>query len=56
MENLYSEFGDPKYMASPVIKKLVRAKRFGVHTQCGFYTYDENGKMIGAEPISNEKN
>ncbi len=56
MENLYSEFGDPKYMASPVIKKLVRAKRFGVHTQCGFYTYDENGKMIGAEPISNDKN
>lgn len=56
MENLYSEFGDPKYMASPVIKKLVRAKRFGVHTQCGFYTYDENGKIIGSEPISNEKN
>ncbi len=55
MENLYSEFGDPMYMASPVIKKLNRAKRFGVHTCCGFYKYDENGKIIGNGPLSNEK-
>ncbi|NEW82087.1 MAG: 3-hydroxyacyl-CoA dehydrogenase family protein [Mariniphaga sp.] len=55
MENLYSEFGDPRYMASPVIKKLNRAKRFGVHTCCGFYKYDENGKIIGNGPLSNEK-
>jgi 3-hydroxybutyryl-CoA dehydrogenase len=55
MENLYSEFGDPRYMASPVIKKLNRAKRFGVHTCCGFYKYDENGKIIGPGPLSNER-
>ncbi len=55
MENLYSEFGDPRYMASPVIKKLNRAKRFGVHTCCGFYKYDENGKIIGNGPLSTEK-
>ena len=55
MENLYSEFGDPRYMASPVIKKLNRAKRFGVHTCCGFYTYDQNGKIIGAGPLSTER-
>ena len=55
MENLYSEFGDPRYMASPVIKKLNRAKRFGVHTCCGFYKYDVNGKIIGTGPLSNEK-
>lgn len=55
MENLYSEFGDPRYMASPVIKKLVRAKRYGVHTCCGFYKYDENGKVIGSGPLSTEK-
>lgn len=54
-ENLYSEFGDPRYMASPVIKKLNRAKRFGVHTCCGFYKYDENGKIIGTGPLSQEK-
>lgn len=54
-ENLYSEFGDPRYMASPVIKKLNRAKRFGVHTCCGFYKYDKNGKIIGTGPLSQEK-
>ena len=55
MENLYSEFGDPMYMASPVIKKLVRAKRFGIHTCCGFYKYDQNGKIIGTGPLSTDK-
>jgi 3-hydroxybutyryl-CoA dehydrogenase len=55
MENLYSEFGDPRYMASPVIKKLNRAKRFGVQTCCGFYKYDENGKIIEPSPLSTEK-
>lgn len=55
MENLYSEFGDPRYMASPVIKKLNRAKRFGVHTCGGFYKYDENGKIIGTGPLNNER-
>jgi 3-hydroxybutyryl-CoA dehydrogenase len=55
MENLYSEFGDPRYMASPVIKKLVRAKRFGVHTCCGFYKYNENGNILGAGPLSAER-
>lgn len=55
MENLYSEFGDPMYMASPVIKKLVRAKRYGIHTCCGFYKYDQNGKIIGTGPLSTDK-
>ena len=55
MENLYSEFGDPRYMASPVIKKLVRAKRYGVQTCCGFYTYDQNGKIVSPGLISSGK-
>ena len=54
-ENLYSEFGDPMYMASPVIKKLNRAKRFGKHVGWGFYQYDENGKIIGTTPLSPER-
>lgn len=45
MENLYNEFGDRKYMASPVIKKLVRANNLGRLSGRGFYTY-ENGKKI----------
>ncbi len=54
-ENLYSEFGDPRYMASPVIKKLNRAKRFGKHIGWGFYKYDEKGNIIGSTPMNQEK-
>lgn len=47
MDNLYNEFGDIKFKASPVIQKLVRAHQFGRITGQGFYKYDENGKRIG---------
>jgi 3-hydroxybutyryl-CoA dehydrogenase len=46
MENLYSEFGDKKFKASPVIKKLVRAHQLGRITAKGFYNYDETGRKI----------
>jgi 3-hydroxybutyryl-CoA dehydrogenase len=55
MENLYSEFGDPMYMPSPVIKKLNRAKRFGKHVCWGFYKYDEKGNIIGTTPLATER-
>ncbi|HWR99452.1 MAG TPA: 3-hydroxyacyl-CoA dehydrogenase family protein [Prolixibacteraceae bacterium] len=55
MENLYSEFGDPMYMPSPVVKKLNRAKRYGKHVCWGFYKYDENGKIIGSSPLTSER-
>lgn len=44
MENLYNEFGDKKYMASPIIKRLVRANQLGRINNKGFYKYDESGK------------
>ena len=47
MDNLYNEFGDKKYMASPIIKRLVRANQLGRITGKGFYKYDENGNKIG---------
>ena len=47
MENLYSEFGESKYKASPVIKRLVRANYLGRSVGRGFYNY-ENDK-----PVSN---
>jgi 3-hydroxybutyryl-CoA dehydrogenase len=47
MENLYTEFGEAKYKASPVIKRLVRANYLGRSVGRGFYNY-ENEK-----PISN---
>jgi 3-hydroxybutyryl-CoA dehydrogenase len=46
MDNLYNEFGDIKYKASPVIKKLVRAHQFGRISGSGFYNYDAHGKKI----------
>jgi 3-hydroxybutyryl-CoA dehydrogenase len=46
MENLYTEFGSTRYIASPIIKKLVRANRLGRVTRIGFYEYDEEGNKI----------
>lgn len=46
MENIYSEFGDIKYKASPIIKKLVRANQFGRINGKGFYKYDDNGRRL----------
>jgi 3-hydroxybutyryl-CoA dehydrogenase len=46
LDNLYKEFGDLKYKASPLLKKMVRANHLGRETQRGFYKYDEEGKRI----------
>lgn len=51
MDNLYSEFGEVKYKASPIIKRLVRAHQFGRKTGKGFYKYDESGRKITAQPL-----
>lgn len=42
MDNLYLEFGEQKYKASPVIKRLVRSNHLGRKTQVGFYKYVNN--------------
>lgn len=47
MENLYAEFGESKYKASPVIKRLVRANLLGRITGRGFYNY-ENEKPVSS--------
>ncbi len=46
LDNLYSEFGDLKYKASPLLKKMVRANHLGRETRQGFYEYNEEGKKI----------
>jgi 3-hydroxybutyryl-CoA dehydrogenase len=46
MENLNCEFGSSRYVASPMIKKLVRANRFGRISGIGFYEYDADGNKI----------
>jgi len=46
MDNIYNEFGDIRYKPNPYLRKLVRAKHFGIESGDGFYKYDENGKRV----------
>jgi len=46
MDNIYNEFGDIRYKPNPYLRKLVRAKHFGIEGGAGFYNYDEDGKRI----------
>ncbi|MDP4268913.1 MAG: 3-hydroxyacyl-CoA dehydrogenase family protein [Bacteroidota bacterium] len=46
MENMFREYGDKKYKPNTLLMRLYRAKQFGLHTGKGFYSYDENGKLI----------
>ncbi len=39
MDVLYSEFGDPKYRAHPLLRKMVRANKLGRKTGVGFFDY-----------------
>ncbi len=46
MDNIYGEFGDLHYKPSPYVKRLVRAKQYGIESGIGFYRYDEEGVKI----------
>ncbi|MDR2949331.1 MAG: 3-hydroxyacyl-CoA dehydrogenase family protein [Prevotella sp.] len=47
MEDMFHEYGDKKYKATPVLWRLFRSKQLGVSTKRGFYVYDDSGKIIG---------
>jgi len=47
MDNLYQEYGDKKYKASPIIKRLVRSNYLGIQTKKGFYKYEDDGSASG---------
>ncbi len=46
MDNLYTEFGNLKYKPAAILKRKVNAQQFGRKAGAGFYTYDENGKIL----------
>lgn len=46
LDYLYTEFGDQKFKASPVLKRLVRGNHLGQKTLQGFYKYDKYGQKI----------
>lgn len=52
LDNLYKEFGEIKYKASPMLKKRVRANHFGRETGIGFYRYEGNGKKTATEIVT----
>ena len=39
MDVLYTEYGDPKYRAHPLLRNMVRANKLGRKTGVGFYDY-----------------
>lgn len=46
LDNLYEEFGDRQYKASPILKRLARAKHFGRKSNQGFYKYNDLGQKL----------
>lgn len=51
MEDMFNEYGDRKYKASPILWRLYHSKQYGVQTGRGFYVYDETGKRISANNL-----
>jgi len=45
LDNLYNEFGDMKYKASPILRKKVRASQNGRSVGKGFYEYKDGRKI-----------
>jgi len=51
MEDMFHEYGDKKYKASPVLWRLYRSKQLGLTSRRGFYIYDEAGKVLGPNKL-----
>ncbi len=47
LDNMYDEFGEKRYKASPILRRLLRAGFLGRKTGRGFYFYDNKGHKTG---------
>ena len=52
MEDMFHEYGDKRYKASPILWRLYRSKQLGINVGRGFYIYDENGKVLGPNNLN----
>jgi len=46
MEDMFQEFGDRRYKASPILWRLYHSRQYGVNMGRGFYIYDSMGKRL----------
>lgn len=46
MENLFNEFGSPRFKPNPLLKRLLRQRRYGILSGRGFFVYDDKGNRI----------
>ncbi len=53
LENMFNEFGDLRYKASPILKRLARAEQTGRKVGKGFYIYNDNGKKVDVNKFWN---
>jgi len=51
MEDMFQEYGDRRYKASPILWRLYHSRQYGVNHGRGFYVYDETGKRIGSNNL-----
>lgn len=51
MEDMFAEYGDKKYKASPILWRLYHSQQYGVRSKRGFYIYDEAGNKVGPNNI-----
>lgn len=51
MEDMFHDYGDKRYKASPILWRLYRSKQYGKSTGRGFYIYDEQGKKVSPNKL-----